>query len=310
VRGLETISLPNGKTLNLGIFGSGEDRDTWVGQDPVTGTMTGGQDLDPVTIEWFLNGALSDCNGTHFSFTPSAAGYYDIRMRADDGGALPPGDSGTRDDAPVIIDARLTVIWVTIAGKFSGDLHDDNPLDFCSSYPEIQGNCGKTGPSDPITQGGTDHSWSSKVEFIGTVEPEVPDGSNIFTWIQKKHFRVCGQDANGQWFSMVGNTTFQDETTASSTQFTVDSRVFFIDAPGVVGTHAPAGVQRVYAYQEFKLHIEYDFDQASDVYYWHHVVKLETTPGSSLLQPISGSYLNVGPGLAPMMPADDCSTQP
>jgi hypothetical protein len=83
-----------------------------------------------------------------------------------------------------------------------------------------------------------------------------------------------------------------------------------IDAPGLfTGPNADFGIggsQHVYLYQNFEVHVSFRGDQASHLFFWHSVVKMDRGPNNTWVEQ---GPRNFGTG-STAMPSNDCFFRP
>ena len=93
----------------------------------------------------------------------------------------------------------------------------------------------------------------------------------------------------------------------------VHSKIFMIDGPGVLtGPNNDLNINvkdKIYAYENFTTHVEFNGVRASDDFKWHVVTKLNSDFVDGRLQWVLATPQNYGSPHT-TLPPDDCSSQP
>jgi len=304
-----------GQWVTFSIVGSGEDWDAWA-----AGGGSTGQEQDTVVFTWSSSSGTCQIldGGKMASCQIGSAGspaIVDILLDADDVGAMPGGDEGSRDDPAVHFGSQIYGIWVYIGLKSSGTMDPDHTLSFPGSPPGRE--LGET------TSYFGDTGIFSKVELTGNIfHPTVPDGTGRFEWRQVADSRSCDLRRNGS----VGNYGKFTGADAESpfdqyqTHETVNSKVFMLDSPGTF--NLGIGTQEVSIdYRSFTTWVEFNGVKASYDYKWSVTVTRRDTGAGLWDNPnivVREGHDNARPaGSPPPLNTPgiteypvDCSTQP
>ncbi len=261
-----------GSFVELSIAGTGEDWDPWMSDDPVSG----GSATDTVVITWsgapcqvLDNGKRALCQ----IGSAGSPGVFDILMGAEDGGILPAGDGGSRDDPAVNFGTSLTGVWVTISLASSGSLQ--------GVYPD--GGFMVSGFADnelgsAVTFGYGQAGLWSKVELTGHVAPQLASiqyGLGSFEWKQTDDERTCFLRKTGQ---VTGQGLFLDEEEESpedrfQTHQTANWKVFMTDAPGRPEFSGKFH-EEIITYSNFTNWVTFNGARASFDFKWHQTIRL------------------------------------
>ena len=302
-----------GAIVSFQIEGSGEDWDE--DQQPGGGVMW----QDEVTFTWSGAQCQVSSDGKSASCQIGTAGtgsIVDIILDADDAAVVLPGEDGSRDDDAIHVSNQKTGIWVTISGSFSGQLDNDDNLSFYGHTTEG----GTPLPIDdctprtagPTTPGSCSYGYFSKVELIGTIAPAIPDGTEGFEWRQNVQTLWCRQRNDDSWHEQMNPSEPDSPTEEGGNKQTAtkNSKIFMIDAPGViVGPDADKEIgtyKKSNLYMNFETAVNYNNKPASNLYFWHNVIKLEHGPNDTW---INAAAPDAGRGWITPFPAG-CAAQP
>jgi len=317
-----------GQFVELTIVGSGVDWDL-KSQEPQTEGGSGGvPEPDLVTFTWSGAPCIVSADGKSASCQIGSAGsgsIVNVYVDADDAAVVPAGDDGSRDDPAERVSTQVYGIWVTISGNFDGPFDTpDNQLSF-DSVPFYTVDSANPTSAGPTTPGPTSSGYFAKTELIGTigVPNHAADGKAGFDWVQNARGTACGQLLDGTTWTTDQTSTNTDHPDgwfldgpfpegALKQTLPIHSKIYLIDPPGLKTPNNNYKInqyKRLYLYQEFQTHVEFNGTLASNIYPWHVVIKLAVTTGSSGTAVWQEEARDVGLG-ATNFPPSDCTVQP
>jgi len=282
------IYVANGDSLNLSLMGTCEDWDTWVGQDPNTGTMTGGQEQEELTASWSFG-----ATGCSVSYQlPTTPDYVTITVTVDDAAS-----AEGRNDEAIVMNWNFTAIWVTIALNAYGPMDDDDEV-LKAFEPRGLGQFGLSGGG-----AGEHPGIFHRVELVGTIAPEVPDQTGLFRWKQTADLRSCNLNSDGT-ISGAGDFRAEAREGPVGGAYTVrskNSKTFMIDAPGVRDIGAQGVAAKNY-YVNLTTYVDFNTKKASADFTWHVWATLRSSGGGGW--EVETSQIGVGVGhLSDLPPA-------